>query len=293
MPRSITDLTLSFGLVSIPVKVYAATDSKESVHFNMIHKACGSRIKQQFVCIKEDVVVERSELVKGYEFSPGQYVIFSAEELRELEEAGTHLVDIIGFVPARSVDPVYYEKAYYLAPDKRGDKPYLLLLEAMRKTDRAALARWTWRGKSYTVQVRPTPEGGMVLQQLLYADEVRSFQDLNLPSATISDKELDLAITLVEQIATDFDPTAYENDYKYRVEAAIERKIAGEQITVSEEPETAGTAQVIDLMEALRASIARKEEKGASPAKAARKAAKKAEAPPAAPARKAARKTAK
>ncbi|HYC43340.1 MAG TPA: Ku protein [Noviherbaspirillum sp.] len=297
MPRAIADLTLSFGLVSIPVKVYAATEAKESIHFNMIHKGCGSRIKQQLVCIKEDVVVERKDLVKGYEFSPGQYVIFTQEELKELEEAGTHLIDIVGFVPAGSVDPVYYEKAYYLAPDKRGDKPYLLLLEAMQKTNRAALARWTWKGKSYTVQVRPSLEGGLVLQQLLYAEEVRSFKDLKLPEGKISDKELDMAVMLVEQIATDFDPEQFQNDFKYRLEAAIEQKIEGQEITIQDEPEVGGSAQVIDLMEALRASLAGKVPKSAAvaPAKTpARKAAKKAaDAPKPAPAKKTARKSSK
>jgi DNA end-binding protein Ku len=294
MPRSIADLTLSFGLVSIPVKVYAATDSKDGISFNLIHKDCGSRVKQKLVCIKEDVVVERSDLVKGFEFSPGQYVIFTPEELKELENATTHLVDIVGFVPAGSIDPVYFEKAYYLAPDKRGDKPYKLLLEGMKQTNRCALARWTWRGKSYTVQVRPSVEGGLVLQQLLYANEVRSFNELKIPEGEVSQKELDLAATLIEQIAQEFDPSEYKDDFKYRIEAAIEQKIQGKQITVSEEPEAAGGAQVIDLMEALRASIAKKAPASATPAAAkARKSPKKAETAAAPPAKKTARKTGK
>ncbi|MEN3292331.1 MAG: end-binding protein Ku [Burkholderiales bacterium] len=294
MPRSIADLTLSFGLVSIPVKVYAATDSKDGISFNLIHKDCGSRVKQQLVCIKEDVVVERSDLVKGFEFSPGQYVIFTPEELKELENATTHLVDIVGFVPAGSIDPVYFEKAYYLAPDKRGDKPYKLLLEGMKQTNRCALARWTWRGKSYTVQVRPSVEGGLVLQQLLYANEVRSFNELKIPEGEVSQKELDLAATLIEQIAQEFDPSEYKDDFKYRIEAAIEQKIQGKQITVSEEPEAAGGAQVIDLMEALRASIAKKAPASATPgAGKARKSPKKAETAAAPPAKKTARKTGK
>ncbi|MEN3294722.1 MAG: end-binding protein Ku [Burkholderiales bacterium] len=303
MPRSIADLTLSFGLVSIPVKVYAATDSKDGISFNMIHQACGSRVKQQLVCIKEDVVVERSELVKGFEFSPGQYVIFAPEELKELETATTHLVDIVGFVPAGSIDPVYFEKAYYLAPDKRGDKPYKLLLEGMKQTKRCALARWTWRGKSYTVQVRPSLQGeGLVLQQLLYASEVRSFNDLKIPEGEVSEKELDLAATLIEQIAQEFDPAEYKDDFKDRIEAAIEQKIQGKQITVSEEPEAAGGAQVIDLMEALRASIAKKAPAAkvdtsvagaAASSGKTRKSPKKAETAAAAPAKKTARKTSK
>ena len=174
MPRSLADLSLSFGLVSIPVKIYSATESRGGApSFNLLHATCGSRLKQHYVCIKEDVIVDRSEMVKGYEFAKDQYVTFTPEELKVLQEPSTHSVDIVSFIPQDAIDPVYFDKAYYLAPDKRGDRPYNLLLEGMRQTGRVALARWAWRGKSYTVQVRPSPEGGLVLQQLLYADEVR------------------------------------------------------------------------------------------------------------------------
>jgi DNA end-binding protein Ku len=267
--RSLADLSLSFGLVSIPVKLYSATQSKEGVSFNLIHRQCGSRLRQQYLCIRENVVVPREDMVKGYQFSKDQYVIFEPDELKALEEKGTHSIDIVAFVPAGSIDPIYYDKAYYLAPDKRGDRPYTLLLEGMKQTGRVALARWAWRGKSYTVQVRPSPEGGLVLQQLLYADEVRSMDELEIPETDVKKPELALAVQLIDQIARDsFDPREYEDEVKKRMEAAVEQKVAGHEITVSDEPQSEG-GKVIDLMAALKASLARKSGAGASAASAA------------------------
>ncbi len=257
--RSLADLSLSFGLVSIPVKIYPATESRGgAISFNFLHSTCGSRLRQQYVCIKEDVIVDRSEMVKGFEFAKDQYVIFTPEELKALQEKSSQSVDIVAFIPADAIDPVYYDKAYYLAPDKRAGRPYALLLEGMKKTGRVALARWAWRGKSYTVQVRPSPEGGLVLQQLLYADEVRSLKDLDIAAAEVKKAELDLAVTLIQQISQDaFDPAEYQDDEKKRIEAAIDQKVSGQEIAISEEPER-GTGQVIDLMQALRASLATK-----------------------------------
>ena len=176
--RSIASLSLSFGLVSIPVKVYSATESAAGIGFNLLHK-CGSRVRQQYVCIKENVPVERADMVKGYEFDKDRYVMFEPAELKALEEGSRHTIDIVSFVPLASVDPIYYDKAYYLAPDKRGAKPYGLLMQAMKKSGRCALATWAWKGKQYVVQVRPGDDG-LVLQQLLYADEVRSMKDLQV-----------------------------------------------------------------------------------------------------------------
>jgi len=255
--RSIADLSLSFGLVSIPVKVYSATQPAGEVHFHLLHATCGSRLKQQYKCIKEDVPVERAEMVKGYEFADEQYVTFSDEEIKQLEEESTHTVDIVAFIPLAAIDPLYYDKAYYLVPDKRGTRPYALLLESMRATGRCALARWAWKGRQYTVQVRAGTDG-LVLQQLRYADEVRSMKELGIETGEIKEAELELAKQLIGQIATDsYDPAAYKDGVKARIEAAIEQKIAGQQITFAAEPE-AGPGKVIDLMEALRASLAKK-----------------------------------
>jgi DNA end-binding protein Ku len=269
--RSIASLSLSFGLVSIPVKGYSATESSSSVSFNLLHN-CGSRVKQQYLCIKENIPVERADMVKGYEFEKDKYVMFTPAELKAMEEAPRSTIDIVSFIPGSAVDPIYYDKAYYLAPDKRGAKPYRLLLQAMRESGRCALARWAWKGKQYVVQVRPG-EDGLILQQLLYAAEVRSMKELDIEAADIQKGELQLALQLIEQISEEsYDPAAYEDEEKKRILAAIDDKIAGKQIVSTEGQEPAAGGQIIDLTEALRASLAP------------RKAAARAPAAPAAPA---------
>jgi DNA end-binding protein Ku len=273
--RSIASLTLSFGLVSIPVKVYSATESASTVRFNLLAKD-GSRLKQQYVSDKTGQVVERAEMVKGYEFEKDRFVIFTPDELKALDEGARHTIDIVSFVPEKSVDPIFYDKAYFLAPDKRGGKPYALLMAAMRKSGRCALARWAWKGKQYVAQVRAA-EDGLVLQQLLFADEVRSMKDLDIEKVEVAASELGLALQLIEQIAADaYDPAEFQDEEKQRVLAAIDEKIAGKHI-VNHEPEAhAGGGQVIDRMDALRASLGAK-----AGAKTAKKTAAAAEAIPA------------
>ena len=254
--RSIASLTVSFGLVSIPVKLFSATEASKSISFNMLHKTCGSRLKQQYICIKEEVVVPRDEMVKGYEFAKDQYVMFTPEELKAMEEVGTHTADITEFVPLDSVDPVYFDKAYYLAPDKGGAKPYALLAAALRESNKCALGRWAARGKQYIVMLRPV-EDGIVMQQLLNAEEVRSIKDIEIPDTEVKPQELKLAQMLIEQQSVEtFDPTQYKDTVTARIEAAIEKKVQGQEITLAE-PKEQG-AQVIDLMDALRASLERK-----------------------------------
>src|SRR6478752_2289835 len=256
--RSIASLSLSFGLVSIPVKLYSATESAGSVKFNMLAKD-GSRLKQQYVSEKDQSVVPRSEMIKGYEFEKDRFVLFTPEELKALEESSSPSIDIISFIPAKSVDPLFYDKAYLLAPDKRGAKPYALLAEAMRKSGRCALAKWAWKAKQYVVQVRPTDDG-LVLQQLLYAAEVRSHKDLDIETVDVSQGELQLALQLIDQISTDsYDPEQYVDEEKKRILAAIDEKIAGKEVVQATAADAVpGTAQVIDLMEALRASLGNK-----------------------------------
>ena len=254
--RSIASLLVSFGMVSIPVKLYAATQASAGISFNLLHGACGSRLRQQYVCIKEDVVVERADMVKGYEFAKDQYVMFTPEELTALGEKATQTVEIDEFVPAESIDPIYYDKAYFLGPDKGGAKPYALLAESMRKSKQTAVGRYAARGKQYIVQLRPVP-GGLVMQQLLYAPEVRTIEDVEIPEAPVRDAELTLAQQLIAQISSPtFDPTKYEDDVKKRIEMAIEQKLEGQEIAVSPSVPEAG-GQVIDLMEALKASLAK------------------------------------
>src|ERR1051326_156778 len=292
--RSIASLTASFGLVSIRVKLYSATEASRAISFNLLHKTCGSRLRQQYFCIKEEVPVAREDMAKGFEFAKDQYVIFSPEELKAMEEAGTHMAEITEFVPIDAIDPVYFDKAYYLAPDKGGAKPFALLTEALREAGRCALGRWAARGKQYIVMIRPI-EDGLVMQQLLYAREVRSIKDIEIPKTEVKPAELKLARQLIEQQASDaFDPDAYKDEVSERIEAAVQKKVEGQQITLAEEPKAG--AQVIDLMDALRASL---EKRATAPSKAKaetqRKPPKRAEpapAPAATPARKTARKKA-
>src|SRR5512138_816946 len=269
--RSIASLTVSFGLVSIPVKLYSATEASRAISFNLLHKGCGSRLKQQYTCVKEEVPVAREDMVKGYEFAKDQYVMFTPEELKALEEAGTQTAEITEFVPIDSIDPVYFDKAYYLAPDKGGAKPYALLARALGDTKRCAVGRWAARGKQYIVMIRPV-EDGLVMQQLLYAGEVRSIRDIDIPKADVREAELKLAQQLIEQQTSEkFDPSAYTDEVRARIEAAVQKKVEGQEITLAAAPEPGG--QVIDLMEALRASLEKKPAKRAQPAQPAKPAA--------------------
>ena len=310
--RSIASLSLTFGLVSIPVRLYSATESSSAIRFKLMAPG-GARVRQTYVtdalptpaaapepevedepvrpakgrvaakrvvdfpsarveppapatapAIGLEAPVSRGDMVKGYEFEKGQFVLFTDEELKALAEESRQTIDIVSFIPERSVDPLYYDKPYFLVPDKRGAKPYSLLLQAMKATGRCALAKWAWRSKEYVVQVRPS-EGGLVLQQLLYADEVRSIADLHVDLVPVSEAELTLAKQIIEQISADsYDPTQFVDEEKQRILAAVERKVAGKQIITHEHHAAApGSGQVLDLMEALRASL------GASPRKSA------------------------
>ncbi|HSE64305.1 MAG TPA: Ku protein [Thermoanaerobaculia bacterium] len=251
--RALGNASISFGLVSIPVKLYTASNSAASISFNLLHRKCGSRLKQQYICSKEETVVSRDEMVKGYEFNKDQYVQFTDEELKAFEEQATQTIEVVEFVPVEAVDPVYYDKPYYLGPDKGGAKPYRLLAEVMKETGRVALAKYAARGKQYLVMLRPSGDG-LVMQQLLYADEVRPFSEVPLDKADVKEGELKLARMLVEESSSDeFRPQAYEDEVKKRVQDALDRKVAGGKFTVVEPQKKGG--EIVDLMEALRASL--------------------------------------
>jgi DNA end-binding protein Ku len=254
--RSIASLTISFGLVAIPVKLYSATIAAERISFNLLHKRDGSRLKQQYVCLADGKVVDRSEMVKGYEFAKDQYVMFTPEEIKELEEAGSEAIDISEFVPLESVDPVYFERTYYLAPDKGGSKPYTLLVTALRDTEQCAIGRWAARGREHVVVIRPI-EHGLAMHQLHFQAEVRPIKDLVIEPATISEAELKLARQLIgQQASKTFDAASYVDEFKGRIEAAIQKKIEGKEISLSDKPAAAATkGNVIDLMDMLRASL--------------------------------------
>jgi DNA end-binding protein Ku len=264
--RSVGSGTISFGLVSIPVRLYIATSS-EQLSFNMIHQECGSRIRQQLTCPHCERVVERGEIVKGYQFAKDRYVTFSDEELKALEAEANRAIDIHEFVPLAAVDPVYFENAHYLGPDQGAEKAYHLLAEAMRDTGKVALAQLVHHGKEHLVLVRPF-EGGLVLHSMYYADEVRPFAEVGISGPPkMRDGEVGLARRLVEQLSTPgFHPEHYHDQYRERVQEVVQKKVEGEEVTTTE-PAPA-RAHVIDLMEALKASLSRKgtRAEGRSPA---------------------------
>jgi len=254
MPRAFASAQISFGLVSIPVRLFTATESSEKISFNMLHKDCGSRIQQQLYCPKDERTIERTETVKGYEFSRGQYVTFNEEELKALEEKSTQTIDISEFLPRETIDPIYFQKANYVAPDKGGARAYALLSKALEQTGRWALAKYAARGKQYLVILRPL-NNGLVMQQLYYPNEIRSMEELDLGDAAIKDSELKMAVQLAEMGASEeFHPENYRDEVADRIKGQIQKKIEGgeEIMAEAEQPR----AQVIDLMEALKASLA-------------------------------------
>lgn len=254
MARSIASLTISFGMVAIPVELHATVVTGERISFHLLHGKDHSRLRQQYLCVKEGVVVERSEMVKGYEFAKGQYVIFTPQELKALDEVGSASIDIAEFVPLASVDPIYYERSYYLAPGKGGARPYALLAAALRETQRCAVGHWASHGRGHVVVLRPTDEA-LVMHQLLFAAEVRSASELGTIPSEVREGELQLARQLIEQQASKaFDPTRYVDEAHQRVEAAIRRKVQGEEIALAEAPRAAAS-NVIDLAAALKASL--------------------------------------
>jgi DNA end-binding protein Ku len=265
--RPIGNATISFGLVSIPVRLYVATHS-EQLSFNQIHEPCGSRIKQQIFCPRCDRTVERGELVKGYQFEKDRYVTFTDEELKAVEAEASRAIDISEFVPLSSVDPLFFEGAHYLGPQAGAEKAYQLLVSAMHDRGTVALAQFVHHGKEHLVLIRPVGEG-LVLHTMHYADEVRRFDDVEVGGPQkIRPQEIELAKKLVDQLSGDtFAPEQYKDAYRDRVREVVDRKIAGEAITTSE-PEPA-RAQVIDLMEALKASLSRPKTKGGARAAAA------------------------
>ena len=287
-PHSLGSGTISFGLVSIPVRMYTAASSA-NVSFNLLHAKCGSRIKQQTFCPTDNEVVDRASLVRGYEFSKDQYVRVSDDELKALEGESSKVIDIAEFVPLSSVDPIFFEKTYYLGPDKGGDKAYRLLADAMEKDERVALATFVMRGKESLVLIRPA-RGGLMLHTMYFADEVRDFGEIDRgQSAKIRPGELDLAGQLINGLSNDeFHPEQYDDQYRHRVLDLINQKVEGKEVTVSA-PE-APRAQVIDLMEALKESLAKRVASGEKRPLAKAKRAEPAAAAPAPPKRAAAKK---
>lgn len=244
--------TISFGLVSIPVKFYTAAAS-EQVRFNMLHEGCGGRIKQQLYCPVDDAIVARNETVKGYEFARGEYVKFDAEELKALEADRDSSINIVEFVPLSAFDFIQVEKSYYLGPDKGGDKAYRLLSLSMAEKKKVAVGRWAARGKEQLVVIRPYRDG-LIFHQMYYADEVRAFDDVETGATfEFHEVEKNLAAQLIDQLSVkEFDGKKYEDSFRTRVLQAVEQKVAGKKLQIAPE---APKAQIIDLFEALKQSL--------------------------------------
>ena len=280
--RSIGTATISFGLVSIPTKLYTTNESGGDISFNMLHDADNARLKQQYICTKCNEVVDREHTVKGYEHAKGQYVVLSTDELKALDAVATQTVALEEFVPASAVDPLFVEKSYYLGPDKGGERAYKLLADAMIDTGLVGVASYSARGKAYIVLLRPFKQG-LIMHQLRYAQEVKDWSEVPIPDLPeIKPAELGLAKQIIQQIAHEtFDPKKYKDDVQERMMELIQKKIEGQEITMT--PEAPAAGKVIDLMAALKASLgmakgAEAERKPAKPVEAA--AAEEAEAAP-------------
>lgn len=249
--RSTGSATISFGLVSVACKIYSAIQDTDT-HFNLLHHGCGSRLSQQYICQKDGNVVSREQMDRGFEYTKDTYVAFSEAELKALGEKSTYTIDIEEFIPFERIDPLYFDKPYFLGPDKGAARAYSLLAEAMRRSGRAAIAHYASRGKSYIVMLRAVASG-IVMQQLHYADEVRSMKDVPLDPIEPKDAEVALALQLVGTLAkADFDPTKYKDDVKERIQKAIKDKIDGKEITIQDAPIA---PQIVDIMAALTASL--------------------------------------
>jgi DNA end-binding protein Ku len=276
--RSIGTATISFGLVSIPTKLYTTNETSGDISFNMLHDADGARLRQQYVCTQCNEIVDREHTVKGYEHTKGQYVVLSGDELKALDAVATQAIALEEFVPGAAVDPLYVEKSYYLGPDKGGERAYKLLHDAMLETGLVGVASYSARGKQYIVELRPFQEG-LIMHQLRYAAEVKPWAEVPLPDMPeLKPAELGLAKQIIQQIAAEtWNPARYKDDVQERMRELIQRKVEGQEITVTPE---APTGKVIDLMEALKASLGMTRSEERKPAAAAE--AKTAAAAPAA-----------
>lgn len=277
--RAIGTSTIAFGLVSLPVKIYSTGESSRKVSFNMIWKERGVRVRQQYIDPADGAVVPREEIVKGYEFAKGQYVLFTKEELEVVEAPKSDEIEIVSFVPADTVPRLFFNKAYYLGPDKGGARAYRLLSAALKKTDRVAIAKHATRGKQYVVMVRPHGDG-LLMEQLYYAEEIRDFSEVPMEEGEVNEAELGLAIQLIDQAAADsFDAEQFKDEVREKTLELIQQKVDGQEITAA--PVEESKTKIIDLMAALKASI--EEDEAGSPArKPAAKAEKKSAKKPAA-----------
>jgi len=251
--RPLRNATISFGLVSIPVRFYTATKS-EDVHFNLLHASCGTRVNRKWWCPHHEKIVDSDELIRGYAISKSKFVTFADEEIEALETDSNRALDITEFVDLSEIDPIFFEKAYFLGPAPGGGKTYTLLSHAMKKQNKAAVARWVAAGKEHLVVIRPF-EKGLALHTMYYADEVRDFDAIDLEDAPVRDKEIQLAETLINELTEKkFNPMQFKDEYRERLLEQIRAKARGKTIEIESHEEEKG-GEVVDIMEALRRSL--------------------------------------
>jgi DNA end-binding protein Ku len=242
---------LTFGLVSFPVRLYSAARS-ESISFNQLHKADGSRIKQVLFCQAEDKQIPRSEIVKGYEYEKDRYVVIDDEEIKKVAPQSAKIMEILEFVPNDQVDPIYLETSYYMAPDEAGEKPYALLFDALKRSGRVGVAKVAMHNREHIVILRPG-KNGVLMHTMFYTHEIRKVDEFRTDLSLVKDKELALASSLIEALAGDFEPEKYKDNYRENLLQMIEAKKQGAEVVATPEPQQ---AKVVDIMEALKASLA-------------------------------------
>lgn len=252
--RPLRNATISFGLVSIPVRFYTATKA-EDVHFNLLHESCGTRVNRKWWCPHHEKIVEADELIRGYAVTKNKFVTFTDDEIETLETDDNRALDITEFVDLSEIDPVFYEKSYFLGPGPGGGKTYKLLSSALKKQGKVAVARWVAAGKEHLVVLRPF-EHGLILHTMFYADEVRDFGSIDLEDAPVREKEVQLAETLINELTEKkFNPLQFKDEYRERLLERIRQKARGKAITPEEKPEEKKGGEVVDIMEALRRSL--------------------------------------
>lgn len=249
MPRALWKGAVSFGLVTIPIKLFTATDEKD-ISFNMLHKTDNARVRQQRICSEDGDVLEMSDIIKGYEITPGQYVTLDNDDFDKVPVNSTHAIEITDFVPAEQIDPIYYQKTYYLEPDKIGAKPFALLKAVLTDSKLVALAKVTLRQKEQLCTLR-VYQNTIAMETMFYADEIRGTEDIEVPELTLTENEMKMAKSLVDMLTGDFEPEKYDDNYREALLELIEQKSQGQEIT--RPAPVAG--KVTDLMEALRASV--------------------------------------
>jgi DNA end-binding protein Ku len=253
---------LTFGLLSLPVKLYSAARS-ETVSFNQLHKTDNSRVKQVLYCQLEDKPIQRSDIVKGYEYEKDKYVVVEDEEIKKVAPKTAKTMEVLEFVQSADVDPIFFESSYYLAPDEAGEKPYALLFEALRKTGCVGVAKIAMHNREHIVILRPGPQG-ILLHTMYYRDEIRQVDEFRTDRSLVKEKELELAMTLVQSLQAPFEPEKYKDEYRENLKAMIQAKVEGKEV-VAAAPEV-HKAPVIDIMEALKASLAQAKKPVASAA---------------------------